>query len=516
MYAAAAGHSNLGIPEEVGREFIKKDAEEGGVPPEAGDLTDFEVAEAIRDVELPSPQKYSDFWLFDLRITGTGMAYRDYLDEWAFRDPKKWLNEDFVQRCNGLSVIFDHPERAGLNTEEFRNRAIGTVVLPYVKGDEVWGIAKIFDADAALLMQTTHRSTSPGVMPPKGAAPQPLESGSQVLDEGLPLILDHLAICEAGVWDKDGKPEGIRLDSQRKGDSMPDEEKEKLEKERDDARARADTAEKELADAKSRHDAEEKEREDKRRRHDEDEEAAVKAAEKEREDARKKRHDAGKHDGAHKDCSRCDSEEKEEKEREEHEREDKRRKDGAPVEDVNANEVKELKDRALRHDAQVVALQGDIKSLTDRLGVVMHEPSIEDRNLIAQSWNRADTVYQMLGERAPLSIPGESPISYRRRLADGLRKYSPRWKEHAIHDSLTGASFDHIEKGIYDDALLYAKKPHEGEGFGKLIEVKRVENGKTYCEFFGDARITWAPFMTPTQVWINKWNKNPDGQRGAN
>ena len=207
------------------------------------EATDFEIAQGIRDGKYASPTKMGAFWFFDVRITGTGMAYRESLGEWAHRDPESWLSTNFVERCAGLAVIFEHPKNSGLNSEEYRERTIGSIVLPYVKGDEVWGVAKIFDADAAELMQNRFRSTSPGVTPPQGAEAIPLESGHKVLDEPLPKILDHLAICELGVWDKGGPPEGVRLDAvSRKDETVTEEEKKALEKERDDARARADSA----------------------------------------------------------------------------------------------------------------------------------------------------------------------------------------------------------------------------------------------------------------------------------
>ena len=103
MWAASEGHSNLGIPTEVGKEFTKSDS---AGKPELGDLNDREAAEAIRDGELPSPTKFGDSWLFDLRVTGTNIAYRDSVDEWAYRDVKQWLTDDFIDRCNGLAVIF--------------------------------------------------------------------------------------------------------------------------------------------------------------------------------------------------------------------------------------------------------------------------------------------------------------------------------------------------------------------------------------------------------------------------
>ena len=352
-------------------------------PPE--DATDHQVAEGIRDGKYASPQKVGDFWLFDLRVTGTGAAYRDSLDEWAFRDPKLWLTDEFVERAASLPVIWGHPERSGLNSEEYRERSIGNMVLAYIKGDEVWGVGKIFDADAALAMQTTHRSTSPGVTPPKGSTPVELNDGTKVLAEGLPLILDHLAVCEAGVWDKDGPPDGIRLDAALKGPTVADEDLEAVKKERDDAKAKLDAFEK--ADA-ARKDAEEKEKADKAKK-DESDKEAIEAAEKEKSDSakrdsRKDRH--SKHDGDIMDCARCDSEE-------ETEREDKAKKDAAPKTPVDADRGNEL------HDSKFAAMQAEI----DRLKAANRPLTMAERDEIAKAFHRADKAYQSLGDQTPQS-----------------------------------------------------------------------------------------------------------------
>lgn len=176
-------------------------------------LTDHQIAERIRDRVLPSPQRVGKCWLFDLRITGTGAAYRPSYDEFAVRDPATWLTDEMVERCNGLTVTFVHPNRDALDTQEYRERAIGSVVLPYKTATELRGIAKVFDDDAAMLMRGTFRSTSPGVLARPDAQPIELPDGTRVLDEGTPLIFDHLAICQNGVWDKGGMPDGVRLDS---------------------------------------------------------------------------------------------------------------------------------------------------------------------------------------------------------------------------------------------------------------------------------------------------------------
>lgn len=391
-------------------------------------------------------------------------------------------------------MIFEHPESAGLNSEEYRERAIGNMMLAYRKGDEIWGVAKIFDADAAQLMQTTHRSTSPGVTPPRGSTSHESEDGTKVLAEGLPLVLDHLAVCERGVWDKNSdEPQGIRLDAaaaKEQPKKMTPEEEEKLKRERDDAVKRADAfeaKEKERED-KSKKDADEAMMADKKRKDaEETERQAVEKAEKEKADAkradRSKRHDSEKHDGMHADCARCDSFEKGDV-----------NDSAASVETVKA-EIDKLHDA---RKAEAAAHAAEIVALTTRLDSLMRQPTHDDANQIATAFHRADSVYQMLGEVAPRHLHGETPIAYRRRLADGLRKHSPRWKTYAFHDSVVGQDFDLIEDSIYADALAAAKNPVINDSnTGRLIERTTVQNGKTRTEFFGDSAVAFAPFEAP-------------------
>lgn len=87
-------------------------------------LTELEVAERIRDGTVPSPVKFSNMWLVNLRITGTGLAYRAGLKEHVWRDPKLYLSEEFLRRCNGLPVIANHPDDAVLTEEDFKSRIV--------------------------------------------------------------------------------------------------------------------------------------------------------------------------------------------------------------------------------------------------------------------------------------------------------------------------------------------------------------------------------------------------------
>jgi 8-oxo-dGTP pyrophosphatase MutT (NUDIX family) len=169
------------------------------------------IARLMAAGDLVSPWKYANVALVALRITGTGMAYRRGLDEYAWRDADIYLTDEFLARCNGLPVIMEHPEGSMLNDQEFINRIVGTIFLPYIKGNEVWGIAKIYDAALMEYLEKQPLSTSPAVVfgDPEVNSKIPLEDGSHLLIEGKPSLLDHVAICERGVWDKGGDPMGI-------------------------------------------------------------------------------------------------------------------------------------------------------------------------------------------------------------------------------------------------------------------------------------------------------------------
>lgn len=187
------------------------------------DMDELGVARAMAAGQLASPQRYENVWLFAIRITGTGIAYRHNRKEFCWRDPSIYMTDDFLARCNGLDVIYEHPEKSLLNHDEFHDRKVGAIFLPYFradKPDEVWGIAKIRDDDVAKEMQENPMSTSPAVnfADPTANERIKLDDGKVMLIEGKPSLLDHVAICPAGVWDKAGPPTGIEsADAQMEG-----------------------------------------------------------------------------------------------------------------------------------------------------------------------------------------------------------------------------------------------------------------------------------------------------------
>jgi len=181
------------------------------------------VAEAIAAGELVSPQRFANMLLVALRITGTGASYRSGLKEYVWRDGSIYLNQAFLDRCAGLPVIVEHPEKAVLDSDEYSERTVGAVMFAYIQGDEVWAIARIYNAEIAHLLETEQLSTSPGVafIGKKAGAEFTTEDGQTVLIEDEPSLLDHVALCRLGVWDKGGDPAGVQVDT-LKADSRLD------------------------------------------------------------------------------------------------------------------------------------------------------------------------------------------------------------------------------------------------------------------------------------------------------
>lgn len=180
-------------------------------------LTELEVAERIRDGTVPSPVKFSNMWLVNLRITGTGLAYRAGLKEHVWRDPKLYLNEEFLRRCNGLPVIANHPNDAVLTEEDFKSRIVGSVMLPYVRGDEVWAVCRVYLQSIVEEITEGDVSTSPSVVFNKTSGNVEVQEGdTNFLIEGVPFLVDHIALVtkdhgSLGVWDKDRIPTGVEV-----------------------------------------------------------------------------------------------------------------------------------------------------------------------------------------------------------------------------------------------------------------------------------------------------------------
>jgi hypothetical protein len=108
-----------------------------------------DVILALADGSLPSPTEWCGSTWFTIRISGTGVRYRAAHDEFVYRS-QAWLSSTMQRRCVGIPVLVGHPANGGvLNTKEFLQRVIGIIVHAFVSGDELWGVMRCLDRDAA-------------------------------------------------------------------------------------------------------------------------------------------------------------------------------------------------------------------------------------------------------------------------------------------------------------------------------------------------------------------------------
>lgn len=437
------------------------------------EMDETQVAQAIRDEDLVSPQRIGSSTLIGMRVTGTGMVYRKGRNEYAWRDPSHYLNDHFLDRCNGLPVIWQHP-KLGLTqlgkdeaTEEYRQRNVGSLAQAWIKGDEVWAIARIMDAECADLLDAKQLSTSPGVVftdydentrIPMGDAP--------FLIEGKPSVLDHLAICPLGVWDRGGPPAGISNQS-LKEPVMPESTldaaavgkivKDSMEGVMDAVKKHvSECMDSVRAECNSRMDAAEKERKD------------------EKERMNKERLDAVQR-------TRLDAETA-----------------AAATAAATTQAAKDAELQALKD--QNAALSARMDSLTAHVA----DAQSEDRAKFAAVWERGEQLAQFFGDSAgcPRWAPGETLAAYSRRVFGKYKAHSPRWKDVDLANIADEAAFTVAATDIYNDAEAASKRATDLPK-GQLRQIETVDkySGQRKIKFVGDdAGSTWEPFMNPLKV----------------
>jgi 8-oxo-dGTP pyrophosphatase MutT (NUDIX family) len=442
--------------------------------------TELQVAQRMRDGLFTSPQKFMNVWLFDIRIAGTDMAYRVDLKEHVYRDPKDYLTQEFIARCNGLPVIWEHPETATMQGDDFTNKVVGTIFLPYVKGSEVWGIAKIYDPGAAQLMATEQLSTSPAVVF-KGSANNPRQDradGTVLSVEGRPNLLDHLAICEQGVWDKGGTPAGVNsVSTQGEPQMTEDENKAAVAGIKD---AQFDKGPDNITQQTTQPDAEGG-IEDTTEGTTLDKILACV-------DGLHKRMDAlegGAGGGAGGEGEAAPQ--------------------GGPGDDgsdPNAMTTEPMQTAAdAAKDNEIANLRADAVKMRARMDSIQAQlPKSEaEMGLYADAQAKADSVYQAFGKHAPRPLSGESLLGYKRRLAKNFQPHSQVYKDVDLTKIADSTLMRVAEDQIFSDAMVAAKHPTDLPN-GVLREIPKADaTGRVFKTFVGSPSAWTADFRSPTR-----------------
>ncbi|MFY4709958.1 NUDIX domain-containing protein [Burkholderia glumae] len=451
-------------------------------------MTETDLARAMVAGEYSSPQFFVNMWMFDIRITGTGISYRSKDEEYVYRPPEEYLNDEFLARCNGLPVIVDHPENANLNSEEFKKRAVGSVMLPYIKGDEVWAIVRIYDKATATLMSQEQLSTSPNVVfrnPKLENTIVTLDNGEKGLIEGNPKLLDHIAICEVGVWDKGGPPVGVSTNNVQE-----------LEMTEEERKAKADAEAKEALEAKAKADAEEK--------------AKADAEEKSKADAERWDKLMSAVDSL---CKRMDS-------MEEGKKADAMPADELPVGDKAKADSEAEEKAAKEKEAEAAKLKAEAKEEEAKADAAKRESALLDRvaqleKMLVQTAQltpkplsdadhaafadvqaKADSIYSAFGKQASRALNGEDVLAYRKRLAAPMKSHSAAWKDVDL-SKLDASVFEIAEAAIYADAMDAAVRPVGAAEGGLRAVTKDTGTGHRVTTFYGKPSDWMDDFRAP-------------------
>ena len=414
-------------------------------------LTEKDVSELIADGSLSSPQYFRNMFLWAIRVSGTGVTWRSADNSFTYRNPGDYLTPKFLERIAGTPVIMDHPEKNTLDSDEFDKRVIGTLgSTNYVVGDEAWSIARIYNMQAAMLMFDKQLSTSPTVCLDIGRSDKILVDGEPLLVEDSPVLLDHVAICGVGVWDKHVNPTGVKTDSLKEVPAMDEEKIKQFVADCVDAAFAKADADREAREEQAKADAEDKANAD--------EKAKADAAEKADAEAKEAK-------------AKADADEKAEKEK------------------------SDADERAEKADATIQALAAELALIKSRIPT---ELSDADRNAVSDAVVKADSVFAAFGERAPVALSGENANGYRKRVLNSLKKHSKAFQATDMSAIADSAMLDLVETSIFADAQSAARS---GDAVtGALREVtNRDRAGRLVSTFAGDIAQTFAPFSAPAR-----------------
>ncbi|MFS3515960.1 DUF2213 domain-containing protein [Escherichia coli] len=422
-------------------------------------LTELEVAERIRDGTVPSPVKFSNMWLVNLRITGTGLAYRAGLKEHVWRDPKLYLNEEFLRRCNGLPVIANHPDDAVLTEEDFKSRIVGSVMLTYIRGDEVWAVCRVYLQSIVEEIAEGDVSTSPSVVFNSTSGNVEVQEGdTNFLIEGVPFLVDHIALVtkdhgSLGVWDKDRIPAGVEVTNTGEIEMEKEELQALLQGVVSDA---LQGINQKIDGVVTRMDSLEQ-----------------------------------------RDKARADAEEQAKKEAEEKAKADEAAEEQRKADEAAAKEAEEKAkaDEAAAKDAEEKA-KADSEAEEQRKA---DEEAEKERNdsALAEAQAKADSAFSACGKNAPAPFSGENALDYRKRALIAMQKHSPAHKDVNIRAIADSATLAVLEDAIFSAARQSIEKEMMSTQGQLHKRIRNDEAGRRITEYQGDPNVWLSAFKIP-------------------
>ena len=324
-------------------------------------------------------------------------------------------------------------------------------------------------------------STSPSVVFDNTAGNTTLttEDGSPLLIEGVPFLLDHIAIVtkargSKGVWDKGGEAAGVLLTNPEVS-TMNDESR--SEPKADAAGDKLDMILQAISSISARVDSMEKNMPapplvtaaDKKKRKDDDED--MRKDDDDEEEEEMKKDDDMKH---RKDSKRRDAE-------------------GSNPVEHKEGEIKpddDEEEMAKKMKAEEMAKKDDDEE-------EMAKKMDEEAAMYADTQAKCDSVLAAFGKSASRPLQGESLLAYRKRLLRGLQAYSDSYKDINLNVIKDSKLLDLAEKQIFADAIGASKAEHNMPS-GQLIEInERDRAGRTITKFKGSMSAWLDDFKVP-------------------
>jgi hypothetical protein len=130
----------------------------------------------------------------------------------------------------------------------------------------------------------------------------------------------------------------------------------------------------------------------------------------------------------------------------------------------------------------------------------MRPITADDEHRMLGMQARADDAYRAANRRAPPPLPLENPDQYRLRLADGLKVYSPKWRNVDLRNVADAGALDVAETQVFADAIANGRthglKPYEirervttGHGGHKVIEFDGGPDASFVRQFSREPRL---------------------------
>lgn len=166
-------------------------------------------AQIIKDYRLKLKSGITELencFYMPVRITGTGETVRfeghpsnEVKDGEPFVEERlksEYFTASALEHCARLPILIEHPKDGMLGSNNIKDNAIiGQTVDAWIQGDEIWGLARIYDKTLLGQLGNNIGSTSPGI-----SIFHSIMTDEKVT-EG-PVEINHLAFVKQGHWDQ--------------------------------------------------------------------------------------------------------------------------------------------------------------------------------------------------------------------------------------------------------------------------------------------------------------------------